>query len=67
MKLALRIAFTILGLAVMAVGMVWMLEGAGYLPWPEDSTMINQMRWAYIGAPVGLAGLAMMFLARHIR
>jgi hypothetical protein len=63
----IRIAVTLLGLAGLAVGILWIGQGTGYIPWPSSSFMIDQMPWAYAGAALGLAGLVAMFLARRIR
>jgi len=62
-----RIAVTLLGLLALLVGILWIGQGTGYIPWPRTSFMIDQMPWAYAGAALGAAGLAAMFLAKRIR
>ena len=56
MKILLRVA----GAILMVVGVIWVLQGVNILP---GSFMTGQMKWAYIGAPVALAGAVLFWLA----
>ena len=43
-------ALTLIGIIALAMGLLWMGQGSGYIPWPASSFMINQTRWIYYGA-----------------
>jgi len=62
-----RIVVTLLGLLALLVGILWIGQGTGFIPWPRSSFMIDQMPWAYAGAGLGVVGVAVMFAARMIR
>lgn len=48
----------VVGLLAMLVGVVWTLQGLGYL---AGSAMTGETAWAIIGPIVALAGLAVAF------
>lgn len=60
----MRAPLLTLGLFSLLVGLLWIGQGTGLVPWPRSSFMINQMPWAYYGAAlaalgVGLTGYAL--------
>jgi len=67
MKKAIRIVVTIVGVLALLMGILWIGQGTGYIPWPSSSFMIDQMPWAYRGAGLAFAGLVVIFAARMIR
>lgn len=54
-----------LGLVAIAVGVFWLLQGLGYINWPENSTMIAQTNWAYYGGILAVVGLIIVWLSRR--
>ena len=48
----------VVGLLLVAMGLVWMLQGLGVI---GGSAMSGQTLWAVIGPIVALAGLALVF------
>lgn len=45
------------GLLATAVGLLWIGQGTGAVPWPRSSFMVNQLQWAGYGAAMaGFAG-----------
>jgi hypothetical protein len=51
------------GMFLVALGLVWVLQGTGLLKWPADSFMLGQGEWALRGAGTVLGGAALIGLA----
>jgi hypothetical protein len=62
----LRVAFLVVGILALLVGLVWIGQGTGYFPYPRSSFMISQMPWAYRGAAVAIVGLIVIFASRRV-
>ena len=62
----LALVVLVVGILALAVGLLWVGQGTGYVPWPKQSFMINEMIWAYRGAGVAIAGLVAIILSRRI-
>ncbi len=54
-----------IGALAIAVGLLWVGQGTGYVNWPRSSFMISQVQWAYYGAALGIAGLLMIVFAQR--
>jgi uncharacterized membrane protein len=54
-----------IGALLLAMGVLWMGQGAGYIKWPASSFMISQTQWVYYGAGVAVVGLFLIILARR--
>jgi len=61
----MKTLLTIVGLIIVAMGLVWMGQGAGYIRWPAESFMISQTQWVYYGGATALVGLILVVLARR--
>jgi hypothetical protein len=57
----------VLGIAALAFGTLFALQGAGIVHWPPQSTMLDQRDWIERGIVVVLIGLAMVLTAWRIR
>lgn len=57
--------FTIIGAALLAMGVLWACQGAGVIRWPAESFMIDARPWVYYGAVTALVGLVILVLARR--
>ena len=55
----------IFGIAAIAIGLLWIGQGLGYVNWPASSFMIDQTPWALRGAALAVAGLAVILYARR--
>src|SRR5215831_3350413 len=53
---AMRRALLIIGLVALAIGLLWIGQGTGVIPWPKTSFMINQIQWAGYGAALSAVG-----------
>ncbi len=55
----------LIGLLMLAAGLLFMGQGSGYIPWPAESFMISQTRWVYYGGAIAIVGIALMIAARR--
>lgn len=62
----LRMMLTILGVLMMAMGLLWIGQGLGYIHWPASSFMLDQSIWAVYGLILALAGAAVILISRRI-
>ena len=53
------------GIFALLIGLIWIGQGTSYFPYPQSSFMISQIKWAYYGAGLGVAGLLMILLSRR--
>ena len=61
----MKTTFTIIGAALLAMGVLWACQGAGVIRWPAESFMIDARPWIYYGAVTALVGLIVLVLARR--
>jgi hypothetical protein len=61
----MKTLLTIVGIIVLAMGLVWMGQGSGYFPWPASSFMISQTKWIYYGAVTAVVGILLVIVARR--
>jgi hypothetical protein len=61
----MKATFTIIGAALLAMGVLWALQGAGIIRWPAESFMIDARPWIYYGGATAIVGLAILILARR--
>lgn len=57
----------VLGVIAIVIGLLWIGQGTGYVPWPRQSFMISQIRWAYYGVGLAIIGLVMIIYSRQRR
>jgi uncharacterized membrane protein len=48
------------GLFLVAMGVIWALQGLGLLSWPADSFMIDQREWALYGTLAAAGGVIIL-------
>jgi hypothetical protein len=56
---------TLIGLLMLAAGLLFMGQGSGVIPWPAESFMISQTRWVYYGGVIAIVGLVLAILGRR--
>ena len=54
-----------IGIIVLAAGLFFMAQGAGYIRWPAESFMVSATRWIYYGGAIALVGLLIVLMARR--
>ncbi len=50
------------GVLILAMGLLWMGQGAGYIMWPQSSFMLLQTQWITYGAVTAALGLVLVFV-----
>lgn len=53
----------IFGTAALLMGLLWVGQGLGFIKWPAESFMIDVRPWAWRGAALSVAGIAMLVLS----
>ena len=61
----MKTALTLIGIFAVAMGLLWMGQGSGYIPWPASSFMISQTKWIYYGGALAVVGLILIVIARR--
>ena len=54
-------SLSIIGFLALAIGLLWIGQGTGVIPWPPSSFMINQLQWAGYGAVLAAVGLILIW------
>jgi hypothetical protein len=62
----LRPILLIVGVLAVLMGLLWMGQGSGYVPWPKSSFMIDQTVWITRGAVLAAIGLLVVVLSRRL-
>lgn len=53
------------GIFLVALGIIWALQGAGLLAWPADSFMLWQGEWVWRGLALAAVGAASLGLVHY--
>lgn len=61
----MKTLLTIVGIILLAMGLLWMGQGSGYIPWPAESFMISQKQWIYYGGVTAAVGLVLIIVAQR--
>lgn len=63
----MRRALAIIGALMVAMGLLWIGQGLGYIHWPASSFMLDQRPWAVRGLALAVAGIGLLLFARGKR
>ena len=55
----------LVGVLALALGLLWIGQGSGYIHWPASSFMISQMKWAYYGMATAVIGIGLIWYSRR--
>lgn len=55
----------IAGLLCLIIGLFWLGQGTGYVPYPSSSFMVGQSRWAAYGGMLAFVGLVLIAVSRR--
>jgi uncharacterized membrane protein len=55
----------IVGIVALAMGLLWIGQGSGYVQWPASSFMISQIKWAYYGMATAVIGIGLIWYSRR--
>jgi hypothetical protein len=61
----MKALLTLIGLLLLASGLLFIGQGSGLIPWPAESFMISQTRWVYYGGVIAIVGLVLAILGRR--
>ena len=54
----------LIAIIVLAAGLFFMAQGAGYIRWPAESFMVGRTQWIYYGGGIAIVGLVLIVIAR---
>jgi hypothetical protein len=57
----------LIGIVVLAAGLVFVGQGLGYIRWPARSFMISEIKWAYYGGGIAVVGILLIIIAHGSR
>jgi hypothetical protein len=60
-----KMLITIVGVACVLVGLLWIGQGFGIVRWPASSFMIDMRPWALRGGALAVLGLVLIWIARR--
>ena len=58
-------ALTVVGAALVLIGLLWVGQGTGVFPYPSESFMIADMTWAWIGGVTAAVGVLLIAVRRQ--
>lgn len=58
----MKIVLQVIGLLALAMGVLWIGQGLGYVRWPAESFMIDMRPWAWRGVLLALFGIGLIVL-----
>jgi hypothetical protein len=61
----MKMLLTLIGIILLAAGLLFMGQGSGYIQWPAESFMISQIKWVYYGGGIAVVGLLLILIARR--
>ncbi len=62
----MRILLLIVGVVMFGFGVLFSLQGSGFVHWPADSFMLDQSVWVTRGIIVAIAGAAIILISRRV-
>jgi hypothetical protein len=63
----MKAALMLIGIVVLAAGLVFVGQGLGYIRWPASSFMISEIKWAYYGGGIAVVGILLIIIAHSRR
>ena len=55
----------LIGIILLAAGLLFIGQGWGYIRWPARSFMIDDTTWIYYGGAIAVAGLVLIIVSRR--
>ena len=60
----MKTVLLMIGVATMAMGLLWIGQGLGLVHWPQSSFMLDQRPWAVRGALLAVIGVLLVIYSR---
>jgi hypothetical protein len=61
----MKMLLLLVGIVVLALGILFMGQGSGYIPWPSSSFMVRQSEWVYYGGAIAVIGILLITFSRR--
>ena len=61
----MKLVLLIVGVLAIAMGLLWVGQGLGFIHWPASSFMLDQRIWALWGSLLAIVGGVMVWRARR--
>ena len=61
----MKTALLLFGCAAVAIGLLWIGQGTGYVRWPASSFMIDARVWAWYGLALAIAGIGLVIYSQR--
>jgi hypothetical protein len=61
----MKALLTVVGIILLAAGLVFMGQGSRYFPYPAESFMVGTTQWIYYGGAIAVVGVLLLILARR--
>lgn len=61
---ALKAIGAILGVAMIMMGLLWVLQGLDIVRWPASSFMLGDLTWTRNGVVLAVVGVVLIWFAR---
>jgi hypothetical protein len=61
----MRTIVFIVGLIALAMGLLWIGQGEGWILWPRESFMLGRPQWVWYGTGLAVTGALVMIFARR--
>jgi hypothetical protein len=60
----MRMLLTVIGAVLLGMGLLFCGQGLGWIRWPAESFMINEVTWVYYGGGMAVLGTLLLVLTR---
>jgi hypothetical protein len=61
----MRLGLTIAGVLALAMGLLWVGQGLGWIHWPRSSFMLDQRVWVLWGGLLAVVGAVLIAVGRR--
>ncbi len=61
----MRKVLLVLGLIMLAIGLLWIGQGTGAFPWPRSSFMVGEIQWVGYGTAMAALGLVLIWQSKR--
>ena len=56
----------LIGIIALVMGLLFVGQGSGYIPWPASSFMISEIKWVYYGDGIAVLGILLIIISRTL-
>jgi hypothetical protein len=62
----MRSLLMLIGIIALVMGLLFVGQGSGYIPWPASSFMISEIKWVYYGGGIAVFGILLIIVSRTL-